>query len=121
MAFDLYPDAELEAAGVTYVTMDKAIASADILSLHVPLLPSTRNLICSETLKKVKRGVVLVNVSRGGLVDTNALIDALLDGRVGAAGLDVYEQASLSVGGVGESFYVRPNEKVSYMEACTRS
>ena len=68
------------------------LAAADILSLHVPLLPSTRNLLGRKSLAKVKPGVIVVNVSRGGLVDTGALIQAIVDGRVAAAGLDVYEQ-----------------------------
>jgi glyoxylate reductase len=67
------------------------LAASDFVSLHVPLTAETRHLIDAARLAQVKRGAILVNTSRGGVVDTTALIDALRSGRLGAAGLDVYE------------------------------
>ena len=74
--------------------MDQLLAEADVLSLHCPLTPQTHHLFNAETLAKVKHGVTLINTSRGGLVDSEALLAALRDGTVGAAGLDVYEEES---------------------------
>jgi len=78
--------------GIQYAALEDIYASADVLSLHVPLTAGTRHMIDATTLKKVRPGVVLINTSRGGLIDTPALIDALKSGRIGAAGLDVYEE-----------------------------
>jgi len=77
--------------GLPYMEMDEVLAEADILSLHVPLLKSTTHMINKESIAKMKPGVIIINCSRGGLVDTNALIEGLLSSRVGGAGLDVYE------------------------------
>jgi D-lactate dehydrogenase len=68
------------------------LAQADILSLHCPLLPETTHLINAQTLARMKRGVMLINTSRGRLIDTQAVIDAIKSGQVGAVGLDVYEE-----------------------------
>lgn len=94
LAYDPYPDATgARDAGLTYVpVLDDLLARADIISLHCPLLPSTRYLLNADTLPKTKRGVVLVNTSRGALVDTAALIQSLKSGHIGAVGLDVYER-----------------------------
>lgn len=78
--------------GVRYVDLPELYASADIVSLHVPLTPATRHLIDASALAAMKRGVYLINTSRGALVDTSALIVALKQEHVGAAGLDVYEE-----------------------------
>lgn len=80
--------------GVTYVDLDTLLHESDIISLHAPLLPQTHYLINSETISKMKRGVMVINTSRGGLVDTQALIGGLLSGQVGSAGLDVFEEES---------------------------
>mmetsp|Transcript_94374 Transcript_94374/g.272782 ORF Transcript_94374/g.272782 Transcript_94374/m.272782 type:complete len:931 (+) Transcript_94374:65-2857(+) len=77
--------------GLPYKELDEVLAESDILSLHVPLLPTTQHIINKESIAKTKPGVVIINVSRGGLVDTDALIEGLLSSHVGAAGLDVYE------------------------------
>ncbi|MDP1570963.1 MAG: 2-hydroxyacid dehydrogenase [Vicinamibacterales bacterium] len=92
LAHDVAPDADLIALGVVYTSLDALYRESDILSLHVPLTPDTHHLIDEAVLRVMKRGVVLVNTSRGALVDTRALIDALKRGHLGAAGLDVYEE-----------------------------
>jgi glyoxylate reductase len=71
--------------------LDDVLAASDFLSLHVPLTAETRHLIDAARLAQMKRGAVLVNTSRGAVIDTAALVDALRSGRIGAAGLDVYE------------------------------
>ena len=91
-AYDVYPDKELAATGVTYGTLQETLAGADIVSLHCPLMDNTRHLINKETLKLFKPGAMLINTSRGGLVDTVDVIDALKTGQLGYLGLDVYEQ-----------------------------
>ncbi len=80
--------------GVRYVRLDELLARADIVTLHAPLTAETRYLINAEAIAQMRPGVMLVNTSRGGLVDTAALIDGLKSGHVGSAGLDVYEEES---------------------------
>lgn len=93
LASDPFPDAAWAAGnGVQYVPLDQLIASSDILSLHTPLTPQTDQMINAGSLAAMKRGVVIVNVSRGRLIDTLALIDALKSGQVGGVALDVYEE-----------------------------
>merc|ERR1711920_761937 len=77
--------------GAEYRDLDEIYAEADIISLHVPLCESTRHMINAESIKKMKRGVMVINCARGGLIDTAALIEGLKSNKVGAAGLDVYE------------------------------
>ncbi|MEB3196133.1 MAG: 2-hydroxyacid dehydrogenase, partial [Candidatus Sericytochromatia bacterium] len=91
LAFDPHPDPRV-ADGVHYVSLEDLLSESDIISLHAPLTPDTRHLINRESLAKMRRGVVLINTSRGPLVDTQALIEALKQGQVAAAGLDVYER-----------------------------
>ncbi len=79
------------ATGLEYTTLDRLLAESDVVSLHCPLLPETKHLVNADSLAKAKRGFTLINTSRGGLVDSDALLAALRDGTVGAAGLDVYE------------------------------
>lgn len=76
---------------VTPVSLDEMLGEADIISLHCPLTPATRHLINATTIARMKRGVMLINTSRGGLVDTSAVIAGLLAGHIGYLGLDVYE------------------------------
>ena len=92
LAFDLSPNPELTRLGVQYVPADQLYARSDIISLHVPLTPSTHHMINANSLAQMKPGVFLINTGRGGLIDTQALIDALKRGKIGAAGLDVYEE-----------------------------
>lgn len=93
LCYDVYRSAEVEKmTGVAYVdTLEELWPKCDIISLHAPLLPSTKHCINADSLAKCKKGVMIINTSRGGLVDTNALVDALVSGQVGSAGLDVYE------------------------------
>ncbi len=79
-------------AGLRYVSLNELYASADIISLHCPLTPQSRHLINAQSLAQMKAGVMLINTSRGALVDTQAVIQALKSGTIGYLGLDVYEQ-----------------------------
>lgn len=76
---------------VRYVEMDELCSQSDIISLHVPLTPKTTHLIDKDRIQQMKSGVMLINTSRGGLVDTRAVIDALKSQHIGYLGLDVYE------------------------------
>jgi len=93
-AFDIYPDAELEKSGVKYGSLEETLADADVVSLHCPLSDTTRHLVNSESLKHFKKGAMLLNTSRGGLINTLDVIEALKQGQLGYLGLDVYEQES---------------------------
>jgi len=93
------PVADAQAArelGVRLVTLPALLAASDVVSLHAPLLPGTRRLIDARALATVRRGAVLVNTSRGGLVDESALVDALDRGILSGAGLDVVEDEPLA-------------------------
>lgn len=93
LGFDLKPnDVLAQELDLRYTDMPEVYREADILSLHVPLTPSSHHLIDAAAFARMKRGVVLINTGRGALVDSRALIDALKRGQVGAAGLDVYEE-----------------------------
>jgi D-lactate dehydrogenase len=92
LAYDLAPNAELETIGVRYVSLDELLAHSDVISLHCPLAPNTFHMINDEALAKMKQGVVLINTSRGKLVDTEAVVRALKSGKIGSLGLDVYEE-----------------------------
>jgi D-lactate dehydrogenase len=83
---------ECEALGVDYVDLEALLAASDIVSLHCPLTPRTRHLIDAAALARMKRGGMLVNTSRGAVVDTPAVIAALKSGQLGSLGLDVYEE-----------------------------
>jgi len=84
-------DAERE-LDATFVTFDELLAGSDVVSLHVPLLPETRHLIDARALRKMKRTAILINSSRGPVVDEHALAEALRDGVIAGAGLDVFER-----------------------------
>ncbi len=92
MAYDPYPNEAMRGLGAKYVELPELFAESDIIALHAPLTPETHHLVDAETLSLVKPGVTIVNTSRGGLIDTEAAIDALKDGRLGYLGLDVYEE-----------------------------
>jgi D-lactate dehydrogenase len=92
VAVDPQPNPEALALGVTYLDLPGLLAASDIVSLHCPLTPQTRHLIDSAALARMKPGAMLINTSRGAVVDTRALIVALKSGRLGSVGLDVYEE-----------------------------
>lgn len=93
LAFDLHPNQSLiDLHQVQYVNLEQIYDESDIISLHVPLNDKTRYMINAETIQKMKKGVMLINTSRGGLVDTKAVIDGLKHKHIGAVGLDVYEE-----------------------------
>lgn len=93
VAFDEFPNAKLTPElGLQYVALSDLFSKADIISLHVPLTPKTRHLLDQSAFSQMKKGVMIVNTGRGGLIETKALITALKNGSVGFAGLDVYEE-----------------------------
>lgn len=83
---------EFEEMGGSYVELKALLASSDIISLHCPLMPDTRHLIGASAVKAMKPGAMLINTSRGAVVDTRAVIEGLKSGRIGDLGLDVYEE-----------------------------
>ena len=89
LAHDPYPNSKLDAE---YVSLDELMSGSDMISLHCPLTSETRHIINRQTIENMKQGVYLVNTSRGGLIDTDALIDGLVAGKFGGVGLDVYEE-----------------------------
>ncbi len=92
LAFDLIAHQPTAAKGVTYLPLVDIFEQADIISLHCPLNEQTRYLINEQTIGMMREGVMLLNTSRGALIDTSAAIDGLKSGRIGYLGLDVYEQ-----------------------------
>ncbi|HIJ66006.1 MAG TPA: cyclic nucleotide-binding domain-containing protein [Candidatus Hydrogenedentes bacterium] len=95
LALDKFPNTELaNRPGLQYTTLEALLRQSDIISLYVPLAPETRHLIDAKAIAEMKRGVMIINTSRGALIDTQALIDGLKSGQVGSAGLDVYEEES---------------------------
>ncbi|MBD0301700.1 MAG: 2-hydroxyacid dehydrogenase [Tolypothrix sp. T3-bin4] len=94
LAYDVYRNPELEALGGKYVELPELFANSDIISLHCPLTPETHHLINAEAIEQIKSGVMLINTSRGALIDTQAVIEGLKSGKIGYLGVDVYEQES---------------------------
>ncbi|MCC5610223.1 2-hydroxyacid dehydrogenase [Nostoc sp. CHAB 5834] len=94
LAYDVYRNPELEALGGKYVELPELFANSDIISLHCPLTSETHHLINAEAIEKIKPGVMLINTSRGALIDTQAVIEGLKSGKIGYLGVDVYEQES---------------------------
>ncbi|MBL0167807.1 MAG: 2-hydroxyacid dehydrogenase [Propionivibrio sp.] len=92
LGYDKYPTPEFEALGARYAEPGEIGTTADIISLHCPLTPETHYIINKDTLARTKRGALLINTSRGGLIDTEAAIEALKSGQLGGLALDVYEQ-----------------------------
>ncbi|WP_127717329.1 2-hydroxyacid dehydrogenase [Halobacteriovorax sp. HLS] len=91
LAFDLNKSKELENY-CQYVELEELVKSSDIISLHIPLSKDTHHLLDHDMLEKTKKGVILLNTSRGALIDTKALIEGLKSSHIGGAGLDVYEE-----------------------------
>lgn len=96
LTYSAHPDQVLaEQYGVHYVSFDELMRQSDVISVHLPLLPSTRGLIGREAFASMKKNVIIVNCARGGIIDEAALIDAIDDGTVFAAALDVFEEEPL--------------------------
>jgi D-lactate dehydrogenase len=92
LATDVAPNAECVALGVRYVPMDELFRDADVVTLHCPLTPETRHLVDAARLETMRPGALLVNTSRGALIDTPAIIAALKSGHLGGLAIDVYEE-----------------------------
>jgi D-lactate dehydrogenase len=95
LAYDLYPNPALETShALQYVSLEQLFSESDIISLHCPLTPETHHIINTEAIAQMKPGVMLINTSRGGVIDTKAVIAGLKACKIGALGLDVYEGES---------------------------
>ena len=95
LAYDKYPSSELSSKeGVKYVSLDELFADSDVISLHCPLSEDTYHIIDADAIEKCKKGVIIINTSRGALVDAEALLLAIKSRKVGGACLDVYEEES---------------------------
>lgn len=91
-AYDIFESDDVKRCGAKYVSLDELFAQSDIISLHCPLMPETAHIINAQSIKKMRPGVVIINTSRGGLINTEDVIDGLKSGKIGALGLDVYEE-----------------------------
>lgn len=92
LAFDVQKNPDCEALGVRYVDIDTLFEECDVITLHCPLTPQTQHMINDDAISRMRTGVMLINTSRGGLLDTRAVIRGLKQGRIGYLGLDVYEE-----------------------------
>jgi D-lactate dehydrogenase len=113
LASDPSPDAELVRGGVEYVEVGALLRESDVVSLHCPLTPQTRQLVNAGSVESMKRGVVIVNTSRGAVVDTRAVIEGLKSGKIGGLALDVYEEE-------GDVFFRDLSEQVLQDEVLAR-
>ncbi len=106
IAYDVYEDKEAEKnMGFRYVTLDELYKDSDIISIHCPLTSENEKMINSESISKMKKGVYIINTSRGKLIDTKSLIDKLEQGEIGGLGLDVYEgEAEFFLNDMSNSF-----------------
>ena len=89
IAYDPYP---AEGSGIDYAALDELLERSDIISLHCPLTEENRHMIDARAIDRMKKGVVIVNTSRGGLIDAEALLEGIKARKIGAACLDVYEE-----------------------------
>ncbi len=94
LAHDVAPNDTCRQHGARYVTLPELLSASDIITLHCPLTPETRHLIDGDAVSSMKDGVMLINTSRGALIETSAVVRALKNGRIGHLGLDVYEEES---------------------------
>jgi D-lactate dehydrogenase len=113
IAHDPYPNDAMRDLGVEYVSLNTLFERSDIVSLHCPLLPSTFHMIDSDAVSRMKRGVMLINTSRGALIDTQAVIQGLKSGKIASLGLDVYEEEA-------ELFFEDYSEKVIHDDVFAR-
>lgn len=97
LAYDSYQNPAFESENVRYAGLDELYAQSDVISLHCPLFPETEKMINADSIRKMKKGVMLLNTSRGGLIEENALAAALKDGMVAGAGLDVVSTEPISM------------------------
>ena len=96
LVYDAFPKAELATQfGFTYVSLEELLKQSDVITLHAPYMPSTHHLINQENIKLIKKGAILINTARGGLLDTKALLQALDSKILAGAGLDVLEEESV--------------------------
>eukprot|EP00878_Enallax_costatus_P017913 GHUV01018835.1.p1 GENE.GHUV01018835.1~~GHUV01018835.1.p1 ORF type:complete len:293 (+),score=47.53 GHUV01018835.1:318-1196(+) len=91
MAYDIKPNPAVEALGIPYMSIEEMLPQCDVVSLHVPMLPSTYKIINKERINMSKKGCILLNVSRGGLIDSDEVMNGLESQQIGALGLDVWE------------------------------
>lgn len=91
LAYDAFPD---EKSDIKYVSLESVFENSDIISLHCPLTEDTYHIINKDSINKMKKGVIIVNTSRGALIDSESLIDGIKEKKVGGACLDVYEEES---------------------------
>jgi D-lactate dehydrogenase len=94
IATDLFPNPSCVAAGVEYVPFERLLSESDVITLHCPLTQDSRHLLGREAFARMKPGVMVINTSRGALLDAAAAIEALKSGHLGSLGLDVYEEES---------------------------
>lgn len=92
LAYDVKPNPKCESLGTKYVSLEELLSKSDIVTLHCPLTPATRYLINAESIARMKPGVMLINTSRGAVIDTRAVITGLKSGQIGYLGIDVYEE-----------------------------
>lgn len=105
LGFDAKPNATCEAVGMNYVPLGELLAASDIISLHCPLTPATHHLINEQTIAQMRPAVMVINTSRGAVINTRAAIAGLKSGRIGSLGLDVYEEE-------GDYFFENLSERV---------
>ena len=89
LAYDKFPS---DSSDFEYVSLERLFSESDIISLHCPLTEETNHIINSESISKMKKGVVILNTSRGALIDAEALLEGIKERKIGAACLDVYEE-----------------------------
>jgi D-lactate dehydrogenase len=92
LGFDPFPNATCRSLGVRYVELNQLFAESDIITVHCPLTPENKHLINGQALEKMRKDVMLINTSRGALLDTVAIVEGLKSGGIGYLGLDVYEE-----------------------------
>jgi D-lactate dehydrogenase len=92
LAYDPFPNSQCSEMGAAYATIDTLFKASDIVTLHCPLTPESHHMINEQTIAQMKEGVMIINTSRGGLLDTRAAIKGLKSGKIGYLGLDVYEE-----------------------------
>ena len=113
IAYDPFPNKDCAALGVALVTLDEIFYNSEVMSLHCPLNHDNHHLISDAALAKMRDGVMIINTSRGALIDTRAVIEALKSGRVGYLGLDVYEEE-------GDLFFEDLSDKIIADDTFTR-